>query len=74
MLLEIWRHMKRRSWASPITQDLRETIMGCKLRAMLIAVTLLMVGVETAHAGIFDRLLSLERRKNEWLRSVFFRR
>jgi hypothetical protein len=55
-------------------QDLKETSMGYKLRAMLIAVTLLMVGVETAHAGIFDRLLSLERRKNEWLRSVFFRR
>jgi hypothetical protein len=46
--------------------------MGRKLRAMLIALTLLMVAAETAQAGIFDRLMNLERRKNEWLRSVFF--
>jgi len=48
--------------------------MARKLRVFLIALTLLMVGVETAQAGVFGRLLQLERRKNEWLRSVFFRR
>jgi hypothetical protein len=45
-----------------------------KLRVFLIALTLLMIGAETAQAGFFSRLVSLERRKNEWLRSVFFRR
>jgi hypothetical protein len=48
--------------------------MGKKVRVFLIALTLLTVGVESAQAGFFDRLIQLERRKNEWLRSVFFRR
>jgi hypothetical protein len=55
-------------------QDLRETKMGRKLRTFLIALTLLMVGAETAQASFFGRLAELERRKNAWLRSLFFRR
>jgi hypothetical protein len=48
--------------------------MGRKLRVFVIALTLVMVGAETAEAGFFGRLIELERRKNEWLRSVFFGR
>ena len=48
--------------------------MARKIRVFLIALTLLTLGAESVQAGPFQRLMQLERRKNEWLRSVFFRR
>jgi hypothetical protein len=48
--------------------------MARKFRIFIIALTMVLVGAESAQAGFFSRLMDLERRKNEWLRSVFLRR
>jgi hypothetical protein len=44
------------------------------LRICALALSLTLVGANTAHAGIFQRLWELEQRKNQWLMDTFFRR